>query len=208
MERQSSVSAAILLVALVLAGPAAGLAGAEEAPAAPAVRKLELSPVSMNGVGGLLGGTYDVFENRDKGEGLVLSLKVHVLKATGSDPLPDPIFMFAGGPGQAATDYIPMLANSWMREQRDIVLIDQRGTGDSNRLDCELPGGPDDPQGYLEPIFIEKPFRDCAKKLADQADLRFYTTPIAMDDVDDTRGCVRVLQSLVIERREQLPHCW
>ena len=51
---------------------------------------------------------------------------------------PDPVFFLAGGPGQAATEYASQidLALREVRKQRDIVLIDQRGTGKSNPLDC------------------------------------------------------------------------
>ena len=54
---------------------------------------------------------------------------------------PDPLFLLAGGPGQGAIEsYAPLLgAFAGIRRERDLVLVDQRGTGDSNRLDCDMP---------------------------------------------------------------------
>jgi pimeloyl-ACP methyl ester carboxylesterase len=52
---------------------------------------------------------------------------------------PDPLFVLAGGPGQAGSDVLPLLSAAFkrVRATRDIVFIDQRGTGLSGKLDCE-----------------------------------------------------------------------
>ena len=74
------------------------------------------------------------------GEGLKITLNIAVLPALGLKVQPDPLFVLAGGPGQAATD-LAELVDEFMRRirrERDIVLVDQRGTGDSNPLDCEF----------------------------------------------------------------------
>ncbi len=128
-----------------------------------------------------------VWENRETREGRLLSLEVIVLPATGSDPSPDPVFIFAGGPGQDATTMANQWAHHWMRAQRDIVLISQRGTGGDNRLWCDLPGSDADLQGYLEPIFLEETFGPCLEQLAEQYDLTQYGTANAVDDINETR---------------------
>ena len=87
-----------------------------------------------------------MYENRSANSGRQIDLKIAVLPATTDHVEPDPLFYFAGGPGGAATDVAPMLKNEFaeLNETRDIVLIDQRGTGGSNLLMCPKPDKPFD----------------------------------------------------------------
>jgi pimeloyl-ACP methyl ester carboxylesterase len=82
------------------------------------------------------------------------------------------------------------MADSWMRADRDIVLVSQRGTGGDNRLDCVLPGSDDDLQGYLEPVFRPEVLERCRAALEVKADLRCYSTPDAMDDLNELRAAL------------------
>lgn len=132
-------------------------------------------------------GTFRVWENRQRRSGRVLELEVVVLPALGKDARRDPIFCFSGGPGQNAAARHAEWADHWMRQQRDIVLVSQRGTGGNNRLTVELSGGDDDLQGYLEPAFQEKPFRTALETLRKRFDLSQYSTFAAADDVNDLR---------------------
>lgn len=132
-------------------------------------------------------GTMRVWEDRAAQRGRLISLEVVVLEATGDEPAPDPVFVFAGGPGQNAASMSNAWATHWIRDRRDIVLVSQRGTGGDNRLWCELPGGDDDLQAYLEPMFIEESFRDCLAALSQKYDLTRYGTADAVDDIDDIR---------------------
>jgi pimeloyl-ACP methyl ester carboxylesterase len=62
-------------------------------------------------------------------DGPQIRLKVAILNATGFEPAPDPLFMAQGGPGGSTIDtYAQLMANAAVRQQRDIVLFDQRGT--------------------------------------------------------------------------------
>lgn len=84
-------------------------------------------------------GSITVLEDRAGPEnGRSLSIHFALLPATNSQPQPDPIFLLAGGPGQAAISaYAPVLpALRRLNQSRDIVLVDQRGTGRSNPLAC------------------------------------------------------------------------
>jgi pimeloyl-ACP methyl ester carboxylesterase len=136
-------------------------------------------------------GTLEVFEDRDAGAGRRIPLNIVVLPARSPEPLADPVFVLAGGPGQAATSLAPGLVNAWYRERRDVVLVDQRGTGRSNGLHCPAPGGSRDPQGYLADVFGDPAeFRRCRRDLERRADLRFYTTTLAMADLDDVRAAL------------------
>jgi len=68
------------------------------------------------------------------------------------------------------------------------VMVDQRGTGGSNPLRCELSGGPSDTQGYMVTGFENLDLlASCRRTLETTSDLRFYATPFAMDDIDDVR---------------------
>jgi pimeloyl-ACP methyl ester carboxylesterase len=169
--------------------PAAPAPSAAPAPpAGPAA--LTLEPCRLPGVEEELRcGTHHVPENRRTGRGRQLPLRVVVLPARAPQPGAEPLFVLSGGPGQAATDAARWMAGSWERQERDVVLMDLRGTGEGHRLDCpNLNGSDDAPQGYLEPLFSEgAAFRACRQALERRADLTQYTTPIAMQDLDALR---------------------
>lgn len=156
------------------------------APAAAKSAKLHLEPCSLPEVDlELRCGVFEVPENRDRPTGRMLPLKVVVIPAEATRPAAEPVFYFEGGPGQAATKSASYIANLWIRDNNDVVLIDQRGTGDGHFLDCTLPGSDDDIQGYLEPAYPA--LKNCAAELATRADLTQYTTSIAMQDADEIR---------------------
>lgn len=126
-------------------------------------------------------GTLTVFENRAAGSGRQIHLRVAVIRTLNRNPAPDPLFFLTGGPGQAATEsYLQLaLAFSRINTDRDIVLVDQRGTGQSNPLFC--PAVADDAQ-------IKQWLEHCLSTL--DADPRFYTTALAMDDLDEVRAAL------------------
>ena len=78
-------------------------------------------------------GTYEVFENRAARKGRKIPLRVVVLRALGKDRLPDPVVYFAGGPGEASVDEGIYVAQELapLRQRRDFLLVDPRGTGGS-----------------------------------------------------------------------------
>ena len=132
-------------------------------------------------------GSYSVFEDREANSGRTIRLDLVILHATGPDPKPDPLFYLAGGPGQANVDVYRGYVESWIRHDRDIVLVNVRGTGGDNNLQCELHGGDENIQGYLENPFDVEEFRTCLKDLKQKFDLTKYATPMAMDDLNDVR---------------------
>src|SRR5688572_32884674 len=83
-------------------------------------------------------GTLKVFENRATKQGRQIDLNIVVLPALSNDPKPDPFFFLAGGPGQGAAQMAKQLREPFRQilNDRDIVLVDQRGTGKSNPLNC------------------------------------------------------------------------
>jgi len=171
----------IAFAVLVLFCPAAA------SPKAPS-RLAQLHPCQGGSEIGALCGTYEVWENRDAKSGRKIGLKIVVLPALSSHPKPDPIFFLAGGPGQAATDLAGSAAANPLRRDRDLVYVDQRGTGDPDRLTCELGGHEDDLQSYLGETFPLDAIRECREELEEQYDLTLYTTDLAMDDFDEVRA--------------------
>lgn len=136
-------------------------------------------------------GTYEVFENRAAKSGRKIKLKIVVFPATGRDKAADPLFYIPGGPGSSATEDAPYIAEGFakIRERRDLVFVDQRGTGGSNPLNCEL-YNPSDLASYLGFFFPLADVRKCREQLETRADLRLYTTHIAMDDLDEVRAAL------------------
>lgn len=139
-----------------------------------------------DGMEGALCGTLTVFEDRAAASGRTLDLNVVVLPATGEEARPDPLFILTGGPGQGATTVAePLLRGGLpLRQERDVVLVDQRGTGGSNPLACAPPA---DPWGFFGSIFGPEEVRACRRALEAKADLTLYTTPVAADDLDQVR---------------------
>ncbi|HLJ48496.1 MAG TPA: alpha/beta hydrolase [Bryobacteraceae bacterium] len=132
--------------------------------------------------------TYPVWEDRDRKSGRKIGLNIAILPAIEKDHAPDPLFIFAGGPGQAATETTPgWLRDRTIRPHRDIVFIDQRGTGGSNPLECDFYGEPPDLQKVVSGTFPVDAIRACRQQLEKVADLRLYTTALAMDDYEEVR---------------------
>ena len=131
---------------------------------------------------------YPVWEDRERATGRRIGLNIVILPALGPEKSEVPLFIFHGGPGAAATELVPAYSSSKaLRSHRDIVFIDQRGTGRSNPLDCDLYGEPPDLQRVVSETFPVEVFRRCRERLDKVADLRMYTTAPAMDDYDDVR---------------------
>ncbi len=131
-------------------------------------------------------GILTVWEDREARSGRTLDLYVVVLPATGPEPEPDPIYVLTGGPGSGATGSAAGASRSPLRERYTYVFMDQRGTGRSNGLLC--PFADDAPiDVYLGQIFDPEHIARCREALESRADLTLYTTPIAMDDLEDLR---------------------
>ena len=113
---------------------------------APRAAALELEPCRIDAGPAIdtakaLCGTLERAENPDDPDGRTIALSVALVPALNVEALPDPLVLLAGGPGQSAIDsYLAMRpAFEPIRRDRPILLVDQRGTGRSNRLDCPLP---------------------------------------------------------------------
>ncbi len=132
-------------------------------------------------------GSLRVFENRETRQGRAIDLKIVLLPALGSDAKPDPLFFLAGGPGQGAAQMGKQLREVFRRVQtsRDIVLVDQRGTGKSNPLNCRPDTDSLRALNESDEVGLAR-LRKCLESY--DADPRLYTTTIAMDDLDEVRA--------------------
>ena len=155
-------------------------------------KRLVLNDCKVEGVQGPAKcGTLQVFENRTTKKGRMIGINVVVLPATGDKREPDPLVYFAGGPGSAATEDAQGIAEVFkkVREHRDLLFVDQRGTGKSNPLNCPFFNS-NDLQSYLGYFFPIEDVRKCRPELEANADLKLYTTDIAIDDMDEVRAAL------------------
>lgn len=136
----------------------------------------------------LLCGKLTVFENRATRSGRTIDLNVVVLPALDGNHTEAPLFNLEGGPGVGATGaaYFYAKEGSEYRRHRDVILVDQRGTGESNPL--AAPTRTRSPQDYLSEMYPVDYVKTMRAELEKRADLTQYTTSIAMDDLDDVRA--------------------
>jgi len=149
----------------------------------------KLKPCRQSGIEDeLLCGKLTVFEDRQKRAGRTIDLNVVVLPALDQKNKAEPLFELAGGPGVAATGAANFYATDGKeyRRKHDIVLVDQRGTGNSNPLRAK--STKKTPQDYLTEMYPVEYVKNLRRSLEKHADLTQYTTSIAMDDLDDVRN--------------------
>ncbi|MBD8897745.1 alpha/beta hydrolase [Rhodanobacter sp. DHG33] len=142
-------------------------------------------------------GALEVPENRADPQGRKITLKLAVLRSSAQVARPDMLAFLAGGPGQAATDYAGPIDGMLqpLRAHRDILLLDQRGVGGSNALDCKTDGKTDaDDAAGFDPDKLRADAEACLKQVETHADPRYYTTTDAVQDLDDVRRALGVSQ--------------
>lgn len=130
-------------------------------------------------------GWLTVLENRQNPDGKKIRLRFVLARAIKSSADNTPLFFFAGGPGQAASELWVQLERPLKKLQRkhDIVLLDQRGTGADSPLSCTLDDETMDLRVDLGKVAQQ--VRECLKKI--EGDPRFYTTTLAMADYEQLR---------------------
>lgn len=133
-------------------------------------------------------GTLTVKENPQDENSREIELAILRLPAISATPQADPLFIIAGGPGQSAIDIAEHISHSFheVRKNRDLVFVDQRGTGKSNPLTCAAFNNFLHSFSLLEQEqALRQAVRDC---LAEHGNtLEFYTTPYAVTDLDAVR---------------------
>ena len=135
-------------------------------------------------------GTRAVPEDPSNPDGRQIELFVARIPALIGAPRHDPVLLIAGGPGQAATDLYLALRGAFepIRRDREIILLDQRGTGRSARLSCASADAEDLDTATLAELFALG--TDCVTAL--DADPRFYTTSVAVGDLERLREALEL----------------
>jgi pimeloyl-ACP methyl ester carboxylesterase len=139
--------------------------------------------------------TFAVPEDRGQPNGRKIALNIAWLPATSDgEQAPDPVFLLAGGPGQAAVEAYPVLDSVFkeVRKHRDVILVDQRGTGKSNLLACKMDEADDATTPDL--AAAQAAAAKCVTALSTKADLRHYTTSDAIADLDAVREAIGAAQ--------------
>ena len=118
-------------------------------------------------------------------DGEQLELRVAVVPALDLEPEPDPLVPLAGGPGGSAIQFYSGYAAAFepVRRERDILLLDQRGTGESARMDCPI----DD--DIIEGQYTDEQTLAFTQACLEQLphDPRFFTTSVAVADLEALR---------------------
>jgi pimeloyl-ACP methyl ester carboxylesterase len=173
------------LLSCALAASGLQVLGAQAAPGG-------LSPCRLQGVAhdALCGQVQRLLDPANE-RGARIEVHFAVLPALARNKTPDPVFFLAGGPGQSAIELAGPLSHMLARfgNRRDIVLVDQRGTGRSAALACD-----EDPpwvplRNAADPERQVQRAQECLRKLQalPHGDLRQYTTGIAVADLEAVR---------------------
>ena len=108
------------------------------------------------------------------------------LAAFSAEPRPDPLLLISGGPGQSTVDFYLQLRGAFepARRDRDLILVDQRGTGRSAKgFACEVP----------DDLSLDTAGSEALARIVDacvaelEHDPRFYTTSVAVRDLERVR---------------------
>jgi pimeloyl-ACP methyl ester carboxylesterase len=133
-------------------------------------------------------GTLNVAENPDRRGARRLSISVAVIPATHAPRLADPIVVLQGGPGEDSISSAGFYTERFapLLDDRDLLLIDQRGTGKSGALPCTLYSA-GDPAASLRDVFPVAAVKRCAQRLEARADLTQYTFDRFANDLEQVR---------------------
>jgi pimeloyl-ACP methyl ester carboxylesterase len=126
-------------------------------------------------------------ENPDDPASTGIEIRVAVVPALNLNPAPDPFVPIAGGPGQGTVEFYMRIrgALEGVRRNRDILLVDQRGTGESSRMDCPI----DDDALLFETEFSVEDTLDYIEECLEDLpqDPRYFTTSVAVTDLEAVR---------------------
>lgn len=183
MIRMTLSAAALLLAAGGLG--AAGPAAADEPGAPPALSDCRITAgPGFPGIDARCGSFLRPLDPDDPAAGSI-ELSIAVVPALSLEPAPDPLVPIAGGPGQSTIEFYTGWFSAFepVRQNRDILLVDQRGTGGSALLACDI----DDEiiEGRYSAEQTLRVTRQCLERLPH--DPRFFTTSVAVEDLEAVR---------------------
>lgn len=139
---------------------------------------------------------FPVPENRADPKSRTIELSLAIVKSESAVPASDLVTYLAGGPGQSAIQTYPELAHAFapLLKHHDVLLLDQRGTGDSHPLKCPALEKRMKGQDEANPSVEQRAqwLAQCAQEVEKTADPRFYTTSDAVADLDAVRQALGV----------------
>jgi pimeloyl-ACP methyl ester carboxylesterase len=197
MSALAHATGARLAFGAALALFAASAVAADAAPPAssPAPSSSALADCHVAGIrNGVLCGTLQRPLDPARPQGTTIPIRYVVVPAMARRKFPDPVFLLAGGPGQSAIAVAAstMALFSRLNNRRDIVFVDQRGTGGSAPLVC----ADAEHESLAEQADPERQYRlalECKAQLLklpyirSESDLGLFTTSIAVQDLDAVR---------------------
>jgi pimeloyl-ACP methyl ester carboxylesterase len=130
--------------------------------------------------------TLSVPEDASRPDGRRIALAVTRVPGISRSREPDPLFLIAGGPGMGTADMYTGVAAAFARigRTRDLILVDQRGTGRSAPLGCDFD---DDTLLDADEAAIRTLTQRCLAALQSKHDPRQFTTSVAVQDLDRVR---------------------
>lgn len=187
-----------LLLPVLAAALVAWASGAAAAETRPGLKPCRLKGIETDALCGVLSRPLNPAEPAGKR----IDIHYAVLPALARNRKPDPVLFFAGGPGQSALDVGGSVARMLGRltYRRDVVLIDQRGTGKSAPLMCEEPPAATPLAETTDTTRLQAQLQRCREQLQalPHGNLRQYTTTIAMQDADAVRQALGAAQVNVV----------
>ncbi len=131
-------------------------------------------------------GKLPVLEDYSKADGAHITINFVVLPAIDNSDDKTPLMFLAGGPGQAAAELASGLTKVFyeVRKTRDLILVDQRGTGASHPLQCE-DAAEQNVYALTPEDFSAQDIKDCLKSLT--GDLSQYNSENAIRDFEAVR---------------------
>jgi pimeloyl-ACP methyl ester carboxylesterase len=151
--------------------------------------ELQTSPCELPGVARAARcGVLDVLENPNQPGGRRLPVHVAVVSAANGKALSDPIVVLMGGPGEDAIS-AAAIYTAWFEpllRDRDLLLVDQRGTGGSAALRCDL-FSPETAAESLRDFFPPAAVKSCRVRLQAIADLTRYIYLYFARDLEQVR---------------------
>ncbi len=164
------------------------------------IGNMHLQPceIGKHGIRNTLSGyctQFSVPENHADNNGRHIKLKVAIIKSDSATPDADMVVFLDGGPGGSAINDYPAVNDAFapLRKRHYVLLVDQRGTGGSNSLDC--PAVEAATKSLLDKLAADQPdaahvktlMQHCIAELHDRADPRFYSTTDAVADLEAVR---------------------
>jgi pimeloyl-ACP methyl ester carboxylesterase len=167
----------------------AAMAGDPQSPATTPAVAAALTSCNLPGVAQPARcGAFDRPENPNRPDGRRIPVGVAVIPAAADKALPDPIVVLMGGPGEEAISAAAVFAERFasLLQERDLLLVDQRGTGRSGALRCDL-SSTEDPAANLRDFLPLAAVKRCEQQLRDQADLTQYSYAHFANDLEHVR---------------------